>query len=372
MLSPKQKPRYLTRLDSIPELEPRERRQLEYVVDKYAFRANDYYLSLINWDDPDDPIRRIVIPDVGELDSGGRLDASNESDYAVVPGLEHKYENTALLLVNDVCGAYCRFCFRKRLFMDHNDEVSKDVSEGIAYIRDHEEIDNVLITGGDPLLLSTARLEAILISLRSIPHVKVIRIGTKTPAFNPHRILNDPGLVDMLGRYSEDSRKIYLMLHFNHPRELTEEARAAIALFQKAGLALLNQAPLVRGVNDDPEVLAELFNAVSYMGVQPYYLFQCRPTKGNDIYSLTLEESLDIFENAQNRCSGLAKSARLVMSHASGKMEIVGKNEEHFFIRYHRSTDPENAGGIISMKRNPDACWFDDLDPVEEYAAADY
>ena len=372
MLSPKQKPRYLTRLDSIPELEPRERRQLEYVVDRYAFRANDYYLSLIDWDDHDDPIRRIVIPDVGELDGGGRLDASNESDYAVVPGLEHKYENTALLLVNDVCGAYCRFCFRKRLFMDHNDEVSKDVSEGIAYIRDHEEIDNVLITGGDPLLLSTARLEAILISLRSIPHVKVIRIGTKTPAFNPHRILNDPELVDMLGRYSEDGRKIYMMLHFNHPRELTEEARAAIALFQKAGLALLNQTPLVRGVNDDPEVLAELFNAVSYMGVQPYYLFQCRPTKGNGIYSLTLDESLDIFENAQNRCSGLAKSARLVMSHASGKMEIVGKNEEHFFIRYHRSTDPESAGGIISMKRNPDACWFDDLDPVEEYAAADY
>ena len=364
------KPKYLTKLDSIPELEPGEKRQLEYVTDKYSFRANDYYLSLINWDDPDDPIRRIVIPSVGELDSGGSLDASNESDYAVVPGLEHKYKNTALLLVNDVCGAYCRFCFRKRLFMDHNHEVSKDSSEGIAYIRDHEEIDNVLVTGGDPLLLSTTRLEAILSSLRSIPHVKVIRIGTKMPAFNPHRILNDTKLVDMMGRYSEDSRKIYLMLHFNHPRELTKEARAVISLFQKAGLSLLNQTPLVRGVNDDPDVLAELFNTLAYMGVQPYYLFQCRPTKGNGIYSLTLEESLDIFENAQNRCSGLAKSARLVMSHATGKMEIVGKSEEHIFIRYHRLPDPESVSGIMAMKRNPAAYWFDDLDPVEEYAAA--
>ena len=366
------KPKYLTRLDSIPQLEPREKRLLEYVVDRYAFRANDYYLSLINWDDPDDPIRRIVIPSVGELDGGGSLDASNESRYAVVPGLEHKYENTALLLVNDICGAYCRFCFRKRLFMDHNHEVSKDVSEGIAYIRDHEGIDNVLVTGGDPLMLSRARLEAILSSLRSIPHVKVIRIGTKMPAFNPHRILNDPELVNMLGRYSETGRKIYMMLHFNHPRELTKEARQAIAMLDKAGLALRNQTPLVSGVNDDPDVLAELFNTLSYMGVQPYYLFQCRPTKGNGIYSLTIEESLDIFENAQNRCSGLAKSARLVMSHATGKMEIVGKSDEHIFIRCHRSPDPESVSGIMTMKRNRDACWFDDLDPVEEFASADY
>jgi KamA family protein len=313
-----------------------------------------------------------VLPDAGELDDWGSLDASNETGYTVVPGLEHKYGNTALLLVNNVCGAYCRFCFRKRLFMDGNHEVVKDVSDGIAYIRAHDEIDNVLLTGGDPLLLSTARLEVILRSLRSIPHVKVVRIGSKMPAFNPYRILDDPELVEMLGRYSEKEKKIYIMCHFNHPREITEEARRAIALLQAAGLVLLNQTPLLRGINDDPELLAELFNRLSYMGVQPYYLFQCRPTKGNRIYSLTLEESLDIFEKAQNSCSGLARSARLVISHSTGKMEIVGKNHEHIFLRYHSTPDLGNGTGIIALKRNPDACWPDELDPVEEYAAADY
>ena len=147
------KAKYLTKLEQIPELSQGEIDRLEEVNEKFVFRTNDYYQSLIDWDDPEDPIRRIVMPDVQELAEWGQLDASDEESYTVVKGVEHKYDSTALLLVNEVCAAYCRFCFRKRLFMDENEEVTKDVSEGLEYIRTHPEINNVLLTGGDPLIM---------------------------------------------------------------------------------------------------------------------------------------------------------------------------------------------------------------------------
>ena len=131
------KPKYLTRLNQIPELNEKEKVKLAPVNDKFVFRTNEYYQSLIDWDDPKDPIRRIVVPDVQEMDQWGTLDASNEERYTKAKGLEHKYTSTALLLVNEVCAAYCRFCFRKRLFMNENDEVTKDISEGLEYIRNH-------------------------------------------------------------------------------------------------------------------------------------------------------------------------------------------------------------------------------------------
>ena len=145
-------PKYFTKLDQIHELNEEERAALKNVTEKFAFRANEYYLSLIDWNDPEDPIRRIIIPNMGELDEWGMLDASNESAYTMVHGLQHKYGSTAVLLVTDTCGGYCRFCFRKRLFIDGFDEVARDVAEGIRYIREHEELTNILVTGGDPLM----------------------------------------------------------------------------------------------------------------------------------------------------------------------------------------------------------------------------
>lgn len=204
----KKKPKYLTKLDQIPQLTEPEKRELQKVNDKFVFRTNDYYQSLIDWNDPNDPIKRIIMPDVQELNEWGELDASNEEKYTKVHGLEHKYTSTALLLVNEVCAAYCRFCFRKRLFMNENDEVTKDISEGLEYIKKNKEINNVLLTGGDPLVMSTSKLEPIIKQLREIDHVKIIRIGTKVPAFNPFRILNDPTLLEMFKTYSTNEKKI--------------------------------------------------------------------------------------------------------------------------------------------------------------------
>ncbi len=362
------KPKYLTKLDQVPELDLDEKLELGEVNEKFIFRTNEYYHSLIDWDDPQDPIRRISIPDVQELDEWGQLDASNEEKYTVARGIEHKYESTALLLVNEVCAAYCRFCFRKRLFMDDNDEVTKDISEGLAYIREHKEINNVLLTGGDPLIMSTSKLEPIIRKLRQVEHVKIIRIGTKIPAFNPMRIYNDPSLMEMFQKYSTPNNRIYIMAHFNHPRELTEHAARGLEFLLKAGTIVVNQTPMIAGVNDNPDVLSELFNKLSFAGVPPYYVFHCRPTLGNKTYTLPIEEAYAIFEKARVRGSGLAKRARFVMSHDTGKIEIVGLSAQNIYFKYQRAAEVQNTARFMVFRRNPDAYWFDDYtELVDDY-----
>jgi lysine 2,3-aminomutase len=353
-------PRYVTRAEAVAELSEQEQREAALVSEKFVFRTNEYYQSLIDWDDPNDPIRRIIMPDASELEDWGLLDASDEESYTVVPGLEHKYRDTALMLVNDVCGGYCRFCFRKRLFMDDNDEVVRDISGGIEYVKAHPEVSNVLLTGGDPLILSTKKLAVIFRELFTIPHVRIIRIGTKMTAFNPYRVLDDPDLAECIQRFSTGDRRIYIMAHYNHPRELTEPSREALGVLQRAGAITVNQTPILRGVNDDPDTLRELFTTLSEIGVPPYYLFQCRPTEGNRIYSVPLEESAAIFDQARQRCSGLGKRARLVMSHRSGKIEIVGVHDGKTYFRYHQAADPEDAGRFMVFDSNPEAYWFDD------------
>ncbi|WP_067053313.1 KamA family radical SAM protein [Methanofollis ethanolicus] len=361
------KPQYLTRVDQIDALSTDEKAALRKVEEKFAFRSNDYYLSLIDWDDPLDPIRRIAVPSPLECEETGVLDPSQEKNYTVAPGLQHKYRETSLLLVSDVCGTFCRFCFRKRLFMDRGAEVTRDVTEEVAYIRDHPEITNVLLTGGDPLIMATSKLEPIVRSVRAIDHVGIIRIGSKMPAFNPYRIIDDPSLLEMIGKYSTDEKRIYIMAQFNHPRELTPQAVEALALLQKAGAIVVNQTPLLRGVNDDPDVLAELFRKLSFIGVPPYYVFQCRPTLGNGMFQVPVEEGYQIFEAAKGRVSGLAKRARFVMSHATGKIEIAGLTEGCTFFKYHQAADPANIGKFLAFRRNPSALWFEDYtEPVTD------
>lgn len=353
-------PVYRTRVDNIDGLNESERRELKRVEEMYAFRANDYYLSLIDWDDPDDPIRRIILPDPRELEPWRVLDASAESTYTKTSGLQHKYEQTALLLVSDVCGGFCRYCFRKRLFMDSNRETVRDMDPDLAYIRDHPEITNILLTGGDPLILSTARLESIIHKLRQIEHVRVIRIGSKIPAFNPYRIINDPSLLALIRTYSTEQRRIYIMTQFTHQKELTDIAIDGIDLLIKAGAILANQTPLLRGINDDPGVLGDLLRSLSFIGVPPYYVFQCRPTRGNRHFVVPVEEGYGIFEQAKALCSGLAKRPRLIMSHQTGKIEVVGVDERHVYFKYHQAAKREDIGKFMVYRRNPQACWFDD------------
>lgn len=356
--------RYIKKLTDIPQLSEAERTALAPVADAYAFRVSDYYLKLIDWDDPLDPIRQLVIPRADELGDWGKLDASNEAANTVMRGVQHKYPDTALLLCNEVCGAYCRYCFRKRLFMNDNDEASKDLTPGIDYIRAHPEITNVLLTGGDPLLLSTRRLAEVIGALRAIEHVQIIRIGTKMTAFNPFRVLDDPALLEMFERYSTPRKRIYVMNHFDHPRELTDEAVASIDKLIRAGAIMTNQCPLIAGINDDPQVLSEMFRQLSWIGCPPYYVFQGRPTAGNDPYKVSIVRGWEIFREALRYGSGLARRARFVMSHETGKVEILAVDDQHIYLRYQRAKDASLRGRFLVYKRNDDAYWLDELEPV--------
>ncbi len=367
-------PKIVTNLEQIAGLRSEERETLREVTKKFPFKSNEYYLSLIDWNNPSDPIRRLVIPHKDELIDIGELDASNEADYTKAIGLQHKYEDTAILLVSNTCASLCRYCFRKRIFRHDNQEVTGDISgEALGYLRNHKEINNVLISGGDPLMLPTDKLENIISKIRDIEHVEVIRIGSKVPAFNPYRILEDPKLPQMLGRYvrgdqgEKNERKgIYLMTHFDHPRELTDVAVDALYALQTVGVTTLNQTPLIKGINDDPEVLAELFRKTPKNGVTPYYIFICRPTKGNYGYSVPIEEAFDIFNEARTSCSGTAQTAKLVMSHSTGKIQILGKTEDYVLMRYHRAAKEEDKGRIMIFESNPYARWFDDYtEPIK-------
>lgn len=356
-------PKYVTsisELDNLVGLAPKEREKMETVTELFPFRSNEYYLSLIDWKDGHDPLKKIVIPDLRELKTGGSADPSCEKDYTKQPGLQHKYNQTGLLLLTDVCGGICRFCFRKRLFMSCERETVKDVSDNIGYIREHREITNVLLTGGDPLTLNTRHLESVLRELREIPHVNIIRIGSKMLAYNPYRILNDPDLLTVLSRYSTPEKRIYLMAHFNHPRELTEVSREAAEALRNAGVVVVNQTPILNGINHEPETLTTLFRQLSFAGISPYYVFQCRPTTGNQFFQVPVEQSYEILQKSWHACSGLAKRARFVMSHATGKIEVVGKSAGHVFMRYHQAADPKNIGRFMVFHSNPIARWFDD------------
>jgi lysine 2,3-aminomutase len=264
-------------------------------------------------------------------------------------------------LVANVCDAYCRFCFRKRLFTGNETETSLDVSAGIQYIAAHPEITNVLLTGGDPLVLSTRRLDQILTALRQIPHVRIIRIGTKSLAFNPQRVLQDATLPEVLARHSLPDRRIYIMAHFDHPRELTTQSIEAIKHLQQAGCTVVHQCPLLRGINDTPETLAQLLEGLAAIGVTPYYLFQNRPVLGNAGFVVPLAEGYRIAEAAKHRLSGLAKRFRYVMSHATGKVEILAVEGDQIFLKYHQARDARDEGRLIISYLSPEATWLDDL-----------
>ena len=356
--------KYLTKIDQLEQLSEQQRADLKKITEKFAFRGNTYYLSLIDWDDPDDPIRTIIIPHVRELEEWGRLDPSDEKAYTVMPGLEHKYNSTVLLLVSNVCDGICRYCFRKRVFIEPQSEYLRDLPAALQYIKEHREITNVLLTGGDPLVLTTSKLEKIIRPLRQIDHVQIVRIGTRTPVFNPYRIVDDPALLEMIENYSTDWKKIHVITHFVHPRELTDLAVKGVHLLQKTGAVIANQTPLVRGLNDNPDVLADLLRKLSFVGVPPYYIFQCRPALGNKAYTVPIEQGYEIVEQAKAQVSGLAKRARYVMSHSSGKIEIVGKTDELTCFRYHRAAKDEDSGRFMAFKSNPNACWLDDYDEV--------
>ena len=354
--------RTVEELEKYVSLSPRENRQLQRVIERHPMRVNRYLLSLIDWDDPQDPIRKMVVPSVDELIPLGSYDTSGELQSTRLPGLQHKYAQTALILATNRCATYCRYCFRKRLVGRPSEEIIGRFDRAARYIENHPEISNVLVSGGDPLILRTDIVEKFLRRLSLISHLSFIRFGSKTPAAFPERFLGDPDLLELFKRYSTKNRRVCISTQFNHPRELTDQAKSAVDRLIRSRVILNNQTVLLKGVNDDPEVLAELQNGLVATGVNPYYVFQCRPVKRvKHHFQLPLRRGYRIVQEARKSLNGYSKRFRYVMSHRSGKVEIVGLHRDEMYFRYHQARDSRNLGKFFKRTLTPYAGWLDDL-----------
>lgn len=342
-------------------LSKKEGEQLKRVIQIHPMRVTPYYLSLIDWDDPRDPIRKMAIPSVHELTLQVSYDTSGEAENTKLRGLQHKYRETALVLATNRCATYCRYCFRKRLVGLPNTEAVEHFNEAANYIRQHQEINNVLISGGDPLVLPTQVIEHFLTTLSDIPHFDFIRFGSKTPVTLPSRF-EDEDLLNVLEEYSHSSRRLYVVTQFNHPKEITKHSIKAVDNLIKSGVIVNNQTVLLKGVNDEPATLAELQNRLVGIGVNPYYVFQCRPVKRvKRHFQVPICKGADIVEKAKVKCNGYSKRFRYIMSHKSGKIEIMGIVNEEICFKYHQAKNRKNLGKIFSRKLDEKAGWLDDF-----------
>ncbi|MEM5812320.1 MAG: KamA family radical SAM protein [Candidatus Aenigmatarchaeota archaeon] len=281
-------------------LSAKEVKEIKKVAKKYPMRINPYYLSLIR--EKGDPIWRQCIPDKMELlDEEGLEDPLAEERDSPVPGITHRYPDRVLFLVSNQCAMYCRFCTRKRKVGDPQKPITtSQILAGIEYIRNHPEVRDVILSGGDPLMLTDSRLEFVLRHLREIPHVEIIRIGTRVPCSLPQRIT--PELCEMLKKY----HPIYINIHFEHPMEITPESSRACQMLADAGIPLGSQSVVLKGVNDDPEVMKELMKKLLMIRVKPYYIYQCDITRGANHFRTKVEKSLEIIKGIRGFTSGLA------------------------------------------------------------------
>jgi len=355
--------RTVPRLKRYVDLSPHEEKQIGSVIERHPMQITRYYMSLINPYDPDDPIRKMAIPHAGEMDLSGSYDPSGEINNTKLPGLQHKYRRTALILVTNRCPVYCRHCFRKRLVGLPTDEVLKRFSDAARYIEEHKEISNVLLSGGDPLILQTRTLERMLERLSSIAHLKFVRIGSRALATFPMRIIDDPELLRVFKRYSRPHRRLFITTQFNHEREITSRAVEAVTLILRSGVVISNQTVLLRGVNDRAEDMARLQANLVRVGISPYYVFQCRPVKRvRRHFSVPIAEAYEIVESAKAELDGYAKRFKYVMSHRTGKLEIIGIKGKRVFLKYHEARDPRNDGRILERTLTKSAAWLDEME----------
>ncbi len=284
-------------------LDETEKETLRNVTKTYHIRITDYYLSLIqNPYDKEDPIRKQCVPDVQEIQEGvyEKLDPLGEMRTSPLKCLVHRYPDRALLIVTNRCFMYCRHCTRKRIWGKNIPEPTlQEINRAVDYLRVHREIREVIVSGGDPFILPTEKLDYILSLLSKVESLEVIRIGTRTPVVFPERI--DDSLCRMLEKYEN----LWVNTQFNHPREITAEARLACRKLQKAGIPMSNQSVLLKGVNDNPEVMLELCHTLQSIRVRPYYLFECDAVVGAAHFRTSIFKGVEIIEKMRGHTGGM-------------------------------------------------------------------
>ena len=355
------------RLNSIEELE-----QVIHLSDEERdglsaeglFRVDitPYFASLLDPDDPMGPIRHQVIPkgrEIVEFDSM-MADSLAEDEHSPVPGLVHRYPDRVLMLVTTQCASYCRYCTRSRVVGDSSANFSRaDHEKQIEYLRNNPQVRDVLLSGGDPLTMAPKLLDSLLADLRSIPHIEIVRIGARVPVFLPQRITDE--FVEMMRQY----HPLWINIHVNHPREITPELSRALAKMADAGIPLGNQAVLLRGVNDSPEVQLELVHKLVKNRVRPYYLYQCDLVQGAGHFRTPVSVGVEIMESLRGHTSGYAIPQYVIDAPGGGGKIPMMPN-------YRISEGPgkivlRNYEGFVTSYTEPDEPYERDLEHQRQY-----
>ena len=345
-------------VDQLVERFKIERNIAEDLDEFFQARINPYYLSLIRY--PGDPIWLQCVPDKVELEDVDALeDPLMEEAMSPVPNITHRYPDRALFLVTSQCGIYCRFCTRKRKVGDYEKISMKGLEAAFNYLEEHTEIRDVILSGGDPLMLTDAMLEKILQRLRQIKHIEIIRLGTRMPVVLPQRITAK--LCNMIKKY----HPVYENTHFNHPWEVTTESSKACEMLADTGVPVGNQMVIMKGVNDDPEVVKELMQKLLKIRVRPYYMYMADETKGANHFRTSIETGLKIAEALRGHTSGLANPHFVIDAPGGGgkipllpsyvlhmdEEKIILRNFQNKVYSYQNYADKNNPNGYNKRKK---------------------
>ncbi len=331
------------------ELTPEEEAVAQSQAFSFRMAITPYYLSLIDQSNPNDPVRLQAIPRILEsnISLSDMADPLHEDADAPVPGMTHRYPDRVLLLLTDQCAMYCRHCTRRRKAGEHDAPMPQEnVDKAIEYIKSHKEIRDVILSGGDPLTLSDQRIDEVLHRLSQIDHIDIVRIGTRTPVVLPQRITDS--LIEVLKKY----KFVWLNTHYNHPQEMSEDARAALARLADAGVVLGNQSVLLKGVNDNVDVMKQLVHCLVKNRVRPYYIYQCDLTEGIAHFRTPVSKGIEIIESLRGHTSGLCIPTYVVDAPGGGGKipvmpnyiisqmpgRVILRNYEGFITSY---TEPE-------------------------------
>jgi lysine 2,3-aminomutase len=331
----------LEKLEKVINVTPEERDALEKLSTRWG--TTPYFASLMDRDNPDCPVRKQVIPSLKERENRYGMDnyliwkENRDTGEKRPDSIARQYRDRIAFTVTQVCGIYCRHCFRKELVVNDDIKLRFDVDEGLDWIRDHQEIRDVLVTGGDPLLFSDDRLEYLIGKLREIPHVEMIRIGSRLPIVLPHRVTN--GLKKVLGGYHDVP--VWINTQCNHPKEITEKTMQAVYDLLSCGVNVGNQAVLLKGINDDAETFRELHQKLLRARIRPYYLFYCEPAPGIDHFRTPVEKGAELIRDAiRGHTTGMAQPMYTIATNI-GKIPlmpdyyIMGKDEKEYILKNH-------------------------------------
>ncbi len=340
---------------------------LRRVTDIHPMNIPRYYLSLIDPADPDDPVRRMCVPQAQELVVAGDMGATTGDPYGDDKhdkgnGILHKYSYTALVVSTEFCAMYCRHCFRKRMVGLPNDQTVRNFRAALEYVAAHEEITNLIVSGGDALMLPTEVLRDMLLPAANIEHLNFIRLASRAPVTYPLRFMDD-SLMDLLAELNA-KKAVYVPTHFNHAKEITPVSAEAVRRLRMTGATVNNQAVLLRGVNDSAPALADLMNGLLRIGVNPYYLYQCMPVaRVRHHFQVPLARAVDMVDEARRGLDGYGKRFKFIIGHDIGKLEICGRLGNKVILKqiHARSGQEEDSSRLLVRELNESGGWLDDL-----------